>query len=107
MGFSTVGRLIAVTSNKGGVGKSTVSLELALRLAARGHRVGLFDGDVHGPSLPTQVPAALSEQPMELASDGWAVLPLECNGLQLQSFGWFSRRAAISTRWCSRKAASY
>jgi Mrp family chromosome partitioning ATPase len=50
-----VRQVVAVTSCKGGVGKSTVSLELARTLAARGHRVGLLDADVHGPSLPTQV----------------------------------------------------
>jgi Mrp family chromosome partitioning ATPase len=87
---SSVGRLIAVTSCKGGVGKSTVSLELARRLAARGHRVGLFDADVHGPSLPTQLPLA-NEQRVQTDRSGYSVLPLEHDGLKLMSFGWFSQ----------------
>ena len=47
--MSSIRRVVAVTSCKGGVGKSTVSLALARRLAKRGARVGLFDADVHGP----------------------------------------------------------
>ena len=88
---STIGRIIAVTSCKGGVGKSTVSFELARRLAARGHRVGLFDADVHGPSLPAQLPAAVSERGVAVAADGAAVLPLEHAGVACKSFGWLAR----------------
>ena len=87
---SSIGRLIAVTSCKGGVGKSTVSLELARRLQARGHRVGVFDADVHGPSLPTQLPLA-NEQRVQTDRSGYSVLPLEHDGLKLMSFGWFSQ----------------
>ena len=88
----SVGRLIAVTSCKGGVGKSTVSLEIALRLASRGNRVGLFDADVHGPSLPTQLPSVLKDgAQVTLAADGWAVLPLEHKSLKLMSMGWLCR----------------
>ena len=90
MPISSIGRLIAVTSCKGGVGKSTVSLELARRLAARGQRVGLFDADVHGPSLPTQLPLA-TEQRVQTDRSGYSVLPLEHDGLKLMSFGWFSQ----------------
>ena len=89
--YGTIRRLIAVTSCKGGVGKSTVSVELAFRLAARGFKVGLFDADLHGPSLPTQLPVALGSKPVELLADGWAVRPLEHAGVKLMSFGWFSR----------------
>ena len=87
---SSIGRLIAVTSCKGGVGKSTVSLELARRLAARGHRVGLFDADVHGPSLPTQLPLANGRH-VQTDRSGYSVLPVEHDGLKLMSFGWFSQ----------------
>ena len=87
--YSTVGRVIAVTSCKGGVGKSTVSARLAFRLAARGHRVGLFDADVHGPSLPTQLPE-LNGSKIALGDRGWSVEPLIHEGVKLMSFGWFS-----------------
>ena len=74
MPLSTVSKLIAVSSCKGGVGKSTVALELAYHLRRRGHRVGLFDADVHGPSLPTQIP--LGDVRITLAADGRSVQPL-------------------------------
>jgi Mrp family chromosome partitioning ATPase len=86
--LGSIGRVIAVTSCKGGVGKSTVSLELARRLAARGHRVGIFDADVHGPSLPAQLPAAVSVRGVTPAADGWSMMPLLHEGLSLMSFGW-------------------
>lgn len=89
--YGTVRRLIAVTSCKGGVGKSTVSVELAFRLASRGFKVGLFDADVHGPSLPTQLPMDLGAKPVELVNGGWAVKPLLYSGVKLMSFGWISR----------------
>lgn len=95
--LSTVSKLIAVSSCKGGVGKSTVALELAYHLRRRGHRVGLFDADVHGPSLPTQIP--LGDVRITLAADGRSVQPLEHGGVQLMSFGWFSRL------WSRRPAA--
>lgn len=47
-----IGHLLAVASGKGGVGKSTVTINLALALAAAGHRVGVLDADIHGPNIP-------------------------------------------------------
>ena len=86
--LSSIGRIIAVTSCKGGVGKSTVSVGVAKQLAARGHRVGLYDADVHGPSLPSQVPVG-DRTGVSPSEDGWAMVPLVHDGIPMMSFGWF------------------
>jgi ATP-binding protein involved in chromosome partitioning len=66
-------------------------LELAYRLAARGHRVGIFDADVHGPSLPSQLPPSVGAERVQLGPGGWSVEPLRHGGVTLMSFGWLSR----------------
>ena len=77
-----VGRVIAVASGKGGVGKSTVAVNLALALHKRGHRVGLLDVDIYGPSLPTLL--GVEERP---AVSNRRILPIEASGLRLMSLG--------------------
>ncbi len=77
-----VRRVLAVASGKGGVGKSTVAVNLACALAARGLRVGMLDADVYGPSLPTML--GLSGQPDY--EDG-ALIPHEAWGLKAMSVG--------------------
>ena len=84
MATSQIGRIIGVTSCKGGVGKSTVAFELARRLAGRGRRVGIFDADVHGPSLPTQLGEDKRATPTK---DGWRMAPVEAGDMKLMSFG--------------------
>ena len=79
-----IGRVIGVHSGKGGVGKSTVAVNLALALVARGLKVGLLDADVHGPSAPTLLGI---EGRMETTSDGTRVRPLERHGLKVVSLG--------------------
>lgn len=54
-GLAGVSRIIAVGAGKGGVGKSTIALNLAVGLARRGHSVGVLDGDIYGPSMPTML----------------------------------------------------
>lgn len=94
--YSIVRRgLVAVTSCKGGVGKSTVSANLAFTLARRGHNVGLFDADVQGPSLPTQLPE-LTGSSIRLNDGGWSVEPLQHDGVRLMSFGWFAQSWGVS-----------
>jgi len=75
---------IAVASGKGGVGKSTTAVNLALALRAGGARVGILDADVYGPSLP--VLTGVSERPE--ATDR-SILPVEAYGLKLISVGFF------------------
>ena len=77
--------IIAVASTKGGVGKSTVAINLALAISRLGQRVGLLDADVYGPSLPIMV--GLSERPR--AADDKHILPLDKYGLRLMSIGFF------------------
>jgi ATP-binding protein involved in chromosome partitioning len=79
-----VRNVIAVASGKGGVGKSTVSVNLALALAADGARVGLLDADIYGPSQPQMLGLA-GEQPE--SSDGKTMSPLEAYGIQVMSIG--------------------
>ena len=77
-----VRRVLAVASGKGGVGKSTVAVNLACALEARGLRVGMLDADVYGPSLPTML--GLSGKPDY--EDG-ALIPHEAWGLKAMSVG--------------------
>jgi ATP-binding protein involved in chromosome partitioning len=80
-----VGDIIAVSSTKGGVGKSTVAVNLACAIAKLGRRVGLLDADVYGPSLPMML--GLSGRPR--SGEGAKVLPLERFGLRVMSIGFF------------------
>lgn len=73
---------IAIASGKGGVGKSTVSVNLAVALAKQGLKVGLLDSDIYGPSIPLMF--GIKERP---AFDGEKLLPLEKFGVKLMSLG--------------------
>ena len=75
--------IIAVASGKGGVGKSTTSINLALALAATGKNVGILDADIYGPSLPRLI--GLNHKPQ---SDGKKILPIDAWGLQTMSIGY-------------------
>ena len=75
--------VIAVASGKGGVGKSTTSINLAVALATTGRKVGILDADIYGPSLPRLI--GLSQKPQ---SDGQKILPIDAWGLQTMSIGY-------------------
>jgi len=77
-----VRNIVAVGSGKGGVGKTTVAVNLAVALAAQGAAVGLLDGDIYGPNVPRML--GLSDQP--LVEQG-RILPLEAHGLRVMSIG--------------------
>jgi len=75
--------LVAVASGKGGVGKSTVAVNLALGLAANGRKTGLLDADIYGPSVPRML--ALAGRPT--TRDGKLIVPLERHGVRAMSMG--------------------
>ncbi|MEM7743191.1 MAG: Mrp/NBP35 family ATP-binding protein [Pseudomonadota bacterium] len=75
--------IVAIASGKGGVGKSTVTANLAVALAARGKRVGLLDADVYGPSQPRML--GISGRPS--SPDGTTILPLRNHGVTAMSIG--------------------
>ncbi len=78
-----VDRILAIASGKGGVGKSTVSSNLACALAAQGRRVGLLDADVYGPSQPRML--GVSGRPA--SPDGKTILPMRNHGVTMMSLG--------------------
>jgi ATP-binding protein involved in chromosome partitioning len=84
-----LGRIIAISSGKGGVGKSTVSANLAVALARSGRRVGLMDADVYGPNIPRMF--GVSERP---PVTGGKIQPLEAYGVKLMSLGFLVERDA-------------
>jgi len=80
-----VQNLIAVGSGKGGVGKTTVSVNLAVALSRLGHKVGLLDADVYGPNVPLMM--GVRAQPHAI---GERIQPLEKNGLRIMSMGFLN-----------------
>lgn len=78
-----VDRIIAIGSGKGGVGKSTVSSNLAVALAREGRRVGLLDADIYGPSQPRMM--GVSKRPA--SPDGKTIIPLQAHGVTMMSIG--------------------
>jgi ATP-binding protein involved in chromosome partitioning len=83
--LSGVRHLLAIASGKGGVGKSTVAVNLALALAARGARVGICDIDIYGPSVPTLLGVAQAKP--GVSSDQKHFVPVEAYGLKVMSIG--------------------
>jgi ATP-binding protein involved in chromosome partitioning len=81
-----VKNIIAVGAGKGGVGKTTVAVNVAMALAARGSKVGILDGDIYGPNVPIML--GLQTQ---LTTDGHKIVPAERYGLQVVSMGFLTQ----------------
>ncbi len=81
-----VNKVFAISSAKGGVGKSTVAVNLAITLAQEGKRVGLLDADIYGPSIPMMM-GKRDAQP--LGDENGKIIPIEAFGIKFMSFGFF------------------
>ncbi|KAL0345309.1 UNVERIFIED_CONTAM: Fe-S cluster assembly factor, chloroplastic [Sesamum radiatum] len=92
-GLQTISNVVAVSSCKGGGGKSTVAVNLAYTLAGMGARVGIFDADVYGPSLPTMV--SPENRLLEMNPEKRTIIPTEYMGIKLVSFGFAGQGRAI------------
>lgn len=82
-----VKNIIAVVSGKGGVGKSTVSVNLALGLAAKGAKVGLIDADIYGPSVPLMLGLKQARPQVKEVDGKSIIIPVESAGLKVLSIG--------------------
>ncbi len=96
-----VRHVLGVVSGKGGVGKSTVSANLAIAFALAGKRTGLLDADIYGPSLPTIM--NLRGSP---ALEGKKMLPLENHGVKVMSMGFVISSEATPAVWRGPMASS-
>ena len=90
-----VKHVVLVMSGKGGVGKSTTATNLALALARSGHKTGLLDADIYGPSIPTML--GVNGRPV--SADGKTIEPLERFGLKLMSIGFLLEDPKSAVIW--------
>ena len=87
--IKSIGKIVAVASGKGGVGKSTVTVNLAVALSRLGYKVGVVDADVYGPSIP-KMTGTEGQQPDATLIDGKeCFVPLEVYGIKWMSIGYF------------------
>jgi ATP-binding protein involved in chromosome partitioning len=87
---NNIKNIIIVTSGKGGVGKSTVSVNIAVSLAKKGHKTGLLDADIYGPSIPIMMGLMNQKPQVEELPDGKQIFtPYEKYGVKVSSIGFF------------------
>ncbi len=87
--LADVKNIIAVSSGKGGVGKSTVSCNLAIALASLGYKVGLLDADIHGPSIPKMFGVEHAHPEIREVEGRQEIIPIEKYGVKILSIGFF------------------
>jgi ATP-binding protein involved in chromosome partitioning len=85
--YPNLGNIIAISSGKGGVGKSTVVSNVAIALARQGTRVGLMDADIYGPNIPRMM--GIDQQPRV---ENEKIIPLEAHGVKVMSLGFMIER---------------
>ena len=86
-----ISSIVAISSGKGGVGKSTVTSNIAVTLAQMGFQVGVLDADIYGPSIPTMMDME-GERPMSITVDGKSKMqPIENYGVKVLSIGFFTQ----------------
>jgi len=89
-GDSQIARIIAVSSAKGGVGKSTLAVNIAVAMAKSGAKIGLLDADIHGPSAPMLLGLSGEIAETRNAQDRRLIVPLEAHGIKAMSIGFLT-----------------
>jgi len=94
-----VKNIIAIASGKGGVGKSTIAVNIAISLAKYGAQVGLLDADIYGPSIPIMLGCENQKTSVEKIGDRNFIIPLKKHGIKFLSIGFFTQNSKDAIVW--------